>query len=141
MTDRISQRLVKLRKHLGERQNHELTQMDIAAKCGIAYNKIQRLENGLKGSMDTLIGLLLFYRDQGYNLDWILVDDNEPIPMMILGGNELLEISEEMKQMSQLMDLGYKNLNGRLRKLGYQPLEDKPTVRDESIANEAAGVF
>lgn len=121
MEELISQRLVKLRKHLGERLGHELAQADLAEQAGIKDYMYQRLETGLRGTTLTLVTLLNFYRTQGYNLDWILTPDNSRIPMMISVGNELLQLSQEMMEVSQLLEQGYTKLNGRLRLMGYQP--------------------
>lgn len=120
MEELISQRLIKLREHLGERLGQELTQADLAEKAGIKDYIYRRLETGLKGTIVTLITLLDFYRIQGYNLDWILVPDNSRLPMMISEGNELLQLNEEMMQMSQILTQNYTKLNSRLRLLGYQ---------------------
>ena len=121
MEELISQRLVKLRKHLGERLGHELAQADLAEQAGIKDYMYQRLETGLKGTILTLVTLFNFYRSHGYNLDWILAEDNSRIPMMVSEGNELLQLSQEMMEISQLLERGYTKLNGRLRIMGYRP--------------------
>jgi transcriptional regulator with XRE-family HTH domain len=120
----IAQRLISLRKHLGERQNDNLTIRDIAEKSGIQEYKMTRLEHG-KGSWESLITVLLFYRSQGYNLDWILFPNNENIPLLISSGNDLLVISELIKNFSARLEEDYSEINKHLKKLGYSPLEDK----------------
>ena len=120
----IAQRLVGLRKHLGERQGSNLTIQDVADKLGIPQYKMIRLEHG-KGAMDSLVTLLLFYRSQSYNLDWILFPDNTTIPMMLSSGDDLLIISELIKRLSNRLQQDYSEITGQLAKLGYSPLEDK----------------
>lgn len=120
MEELISQRLVKLRRHLGERLGHELTQADLAEKAGIKDYKYQRLETGLDGTILTLITFLNFYRTHGYNLDWILASDNSLIPMMISESDEMLKLGQEMLEVSQLLEKSYTKLNGRLRLMGFQ---------------------
>ena len=120
----IAQRLNNLRKHLGERLGEKLTLDDVAAKAGIEDYKMVRLEQG-KGSWDSLISLLLFYRTQGYNLDWILFPDNSKIPMMLSSNDDVLVISELIKKLSNRLQQDYSDLTAHLTKLGYSPLEDK----------------
>lgn len=119
----IKQRLVNLRKHLGERQGSKLTIQDIAEKSGIPDYKMAKLEHG-KGSWEPLITLLLFYRSQGYNLDWILFPDNAQIPMMLSSGDDLLVISQLVKKLSSRLQEDYSEITTQLTKLGYS-LEDK----------------
>ncbi len=121
----IAQRFISLRRHLGERTNTRLTVQDVADQAGIAHQKMGRLEHG-KGGWESLIQLLLFYRSQGYNIDWILVPDNATIPMMLPSGGNLLVISEMIQKLSQQLAHDHTKISNELRKLGYIPLEDKP---------------
>lgn len=123
--DVISERLVNLRKHLGERQGTKLTTQDVGQKCGLEKHKVYRLETGLGGNTHALVALLLFYRDHGYNLDWILYTDNSRIPMMLSSGNELLKISQQIHRLSRLINEGYTDLSAQLRELGYEPFDDQ----------------
>lgn len=134
MTDTVtvSQRLGKLRKHLGERLGKELTLAELSEMSGVRDNMIQRMESGLKGSTQTLVTLLTFYRSYNYNLDWILTGDNSQIPMMLSDINELQQISEDMMELSEQLQEGYAKLNDRLRNMGYQPFERKRLVESEA---------
>lgn len=120
----IAQRLTNLRKHLGERRGEKLTIQDIAAKAQIPEHKMMRLEHG-KGTSESLISLLLYYRTQGYNLDWILCPDNINIPMILASGEVLLVISEMIQKLSSRLHQDYSAINAQLKELGYSPLEDK----------------
>ena len=80
-----------------------------------------RLETGLLGTTHNLVDLLLFYRSHGYNLDWIMMPDNSRIPMMLSSGKELLKISDQIHQLSRLLNKGYTDLTTQLRELGYEP--------------------
>lgn len=124
MADVISERLVNLRKHLSERLGTKLSTQDVGEKCGLEKHKVYRLETGLGGSTHALVALLLYYRTHGYNLDWILFNDNSRIPMMLTSGNELLKISNHIHQLSRLLNKGYEDLTTQLRELGYEPFED-----------------
>ena len=135
----IAQRLVNLRKHLGERQGSKLTIQDIAEKAGIPEYKMIRLEHG-KGSWDSLITLLLFYRTHGYNLDWILFPDNDQIPLILSSADDVQVISEMIKRLSKRLQGDYSELTTHLTKLGYSPLGDKQFENSDTDA-EAPLVF
>jgi hypothetical protein len=128
----ISERLISLRKHLGERLGTKLTTQDVGSQCGLEKHKVYRLENGLLGTTAALVSLLNFYRGHGYNLDWILMPDNSRVPMMLSSGNELLKISEKIHQLSRLLNEGYNDLNTHLRELGYERFDDNDLSGKES---------
>jgi hypothetical protein len=138
MADVISERLINLRKHLSDRLGTKLNTQDVGEKCGLEKHKVYRLENGLGGTTHALVALLLFYRGHGYNLDWILFEDNSRIPMMLSSGNELLKISDQIHKLSRLLNKGYEDLTNQLRQLGYEPLEDKVLSGSEVDMPEAA---
>ncbi|GAA4459255.1 hypothetical protein GCM10023189_32640 [Nibrella saemangeumensis] len=120
----VAQRLVSLRSHLSERLGTNLTLIDAAERAGIPPYKMQRLESG-KGSWETLITVLTFYRSQGYNLDWILLPDNSNAPMVVPSGNDLLVINDMVVKFSKRLESEYRELSTQLRQMGYIPLEDK----------------
>ncbi len=133
----IAQRLISLRKHLGERLGPKLTIQDVADKAGIEGHKMIRLEHG-RGTSETLITLLLYYRTQSYNLDWILFPDNTTIPMMLSSGEDLLVVSEMIHKFRQRLDQDYSEITAQLNVLGYSPLDD--TRFTESVT-DAPEVF
>lgn len=141
MADVISMRLISLRKHLGERLGTKLTTQDVGEKCGLEKHKVYRLENGLGGNTHALVALLLFYRNHGYNLDWIMMTDNSRIPMMLSTGNELMKISDQIHQLSRLLNKGYNDLTTQLRQLGYEPFDDKELPGSETELPEAASLL
>ena len=132
MADVVSERLLNLRKHLGERLGTKLTTQDVGDKCGLEHYKVYRLETGLGGTTHALVALLLFYRDHNYNLDWILYEDNSRIPMMLSSGNELFKISDQIHQLSRLLSQGYTDLTTQLRELGYEPAEDPASTTEDA---------
>ena len=139
MEEVISQRLASLRKHLGERLESKLTTADVGEKAGLKAHKVYNLENGLNGTTISLVCLLLYYRSEGYNIDWILTTDNSRIPMMLSNGVELLQISEQINDISQHLASGYAKLNTQLRELGYIPLSDETLKEGESAVPESTG--
>lgn len=132
----IGQRLADLRNHLGERWGEKLSIQDVAAKAEIAEHKVGRLEHG-KGSAESFIGLLLFYRNQGYNLDWIIFPEHANVPMMLSSGKELLIVSELVQKLSQRLHQDYQEINTQLKVMGYSPLEDKHFASSGSVIPEA----
>ncbi|GAB3220165.1 helix-turn-helix domain-containing protein [Spirosoma arcticum] len=120
----IAQRLNSLRKHLGERLGENLTLEVLASKSGVEHQKMVRIEHG-KGSWESLIKLLVFYRTHGYNLDWILFPDNTNLPMILTSGDELLMFSELMLKVSNRLQEDYSQMTGHLRELGYFTLDKK----------------
>lgn len=141
MADVIGERLINLRKHLGERLGIKLTTQDVGEKCGLEKHKVYRLETGLLGTTHNLVDLLLFYRSHGYNLDWIMIPDNSRIPMMLSSGKELLKISDQIHQLSRLLNKGYTDLTTQLRELGYEPFDDKDLPGSETELPEAASLL
>lgn len=127
----VAKRFTSLRKHLGHRLGVEaLSMQDISVKSGIPADRVVRLERG-KGSWESLLTLLLFYRSQGYNLDWILFPANENVPMILASSDDLLLITEMAKKMSNRLQTDYSEITGQLRKMGYSTLEDKLTETGE----------
>lgn len=120
----IAQRLISLRKHLGERLGEKLTIDDVADKAGIEDYKMVRVEHG-KGSWESLIKLLLFYRSHGYNIDWILFPDNTNLPMMLSSADNLLVFSELMMKLSNRLQVDFLEITTQLKEMGYSPLDSK----------------
>ncbi len=137
--DIVSDRLVYLRKHFGERLGQELTIQSLAEKADLKYDFLKRLENGLKGNMDSLLTLIRFYHSQGYNLDWILLADNTEVPMIVLSGEELLKVENDVNELAQVLTESYTRISRRLRTLGYHPPLSKPLVESGSDILEPSG--
>ena len=121
----VAQRFTSLRRHLSHRLGGDLlTMQDISVKSGIPADKVVRLERG-KGSWESLLTLLLFYRNQGYNLDWILFPINESVPMLLSSGAELLRITEMVRLLSNRLQTDYNQITKELTAMGYTPLDNE----------------
>lgn len=131
----IAERLSGLRKHLGKRLGEKITIQEVAERANIDGNKMIRLEHG-RGTPESLIALLVYYRTQGYNLDWILFPDNGTIPMLLSSGEDLLVVSEMIQKFRQQLDRDYSEITSQLNLLGYSPLDDKPFVESTTDAPE-----
>ena len=139
-TEIVSQRLVYLRKHLGDRLGQEITLPVLAERSGLTDYFIQRLESGLKGNMHSLLTLLLYYRAQGYSLDWMLVQDNSEIPMIIPAGEELLSLNSAVLALSQGLAKSFENINSKLHTMGYHSLDNRQVVESETESLEPLGL-
>ena len=63
------------------------TQSDVASHTGLVTNQVARLEQSGSGSIDGFLTMLLFYQNQGYNLNWILLEDNEMVGKLLINEN------------------------------------------------------
>ena len=132
----VAQRLIHLRKHLGERLGEKLTIQEVADRAGIPEHKMIRLEHG-KGTLETFIALLLYYRSQNYNLDWILFPENANVPLMVASGKDLLLVSEMIQRLSLRLQQDYREISSQLKMLGYSPLEEQHFTPSEAATPEA----
>lgn len=124
MVDLISQRLISIRKHLSDRLEATLSTQDVAERCELKSEQVYRLEHDLKGSTQSLVLLLMFYRSHGYNLDWILTADNTNIAMMITPTAQLQAIGAELSELSDLLRTRFVSLDDKLRAFGYHRTEN-----------------
>lgn len=131
MEEVICQRLIALRKHLGERLGERLTVAWVAEKIGVTHQTIYRLEVGLKGSTGSLVSLLMFYHSQGYNLEWILSSDNSRISMMTATAGQLKKIGERINEISQYLAVNYQQLSQQMAEIGYLPLDTSEVESDD----------
>jgi transcriptional regulator with XRE-family HTH domain len=72
----LGQRLAELRKTVAQDLGLDLTQENIAKQLNVTNDVISRLEKG-KGKLESLLKLLLFYHQKGYNILWVLIPDNK----------------------------------------------------------------
>lgn len=134
----VSDRLAQLRKNLGDRLGRPLTIQGLADRSGVKTNAIQRLEDGLKGNFEALLTILLYYRGQGYSLDWILVPDNRDIPMTMTPGEDLLKVNNAILDMSKMLNEKYQSISQHLRAIGLESI-NASVLPDEVV--EPAGVL
>lgn len=91
----LGQRFKYLRKYYSQtilNLDQDITQTELAAKCGLTQNKIHHLEDGGKGRIETFLAVLNFYVGIGFNPLWVITPDNSDIPVFIK--NE--ELNEEI---------------------------------------------
>ena len=66
----VGKRLLELRTQL------KISKKNLDAELGFAARTVERFEYGSGGNPKSLIALLLYYVEKGYNLNWILLEDN-----------------------------------------------------------------
>ncbi|MFD1140816.1 helix-turn-helix domain-containing protein [Larkinella insperata] len=121
----IGQRLRYVRKHLSERLGEDLTSKEVANRLGLDRLMILRMEDGLRGKTESLVLLLKFYRQYGYNPIWILEDTQQDVQMILTPGISLIEINETLEEFEQLFTAGRAKFVEQMNKLGFQPGDKK----------------
>ncbi|QNE42180.1 hypothetical protein F1C16_21375 (plasmid) [Hymenobacter sp. NBH84] len=82
--DLIGKRLAQLRDELAAPGEAKWSQVRLANELGLTQNVVARLEKSAAGSNESLLTLLLFYHQRGFNITWILLDDNSHVSRMRL---------------------------------------------------------
>ncbi|WP_400194218.1 helix-turn-helix domain-containing protein [Hymenobacter sp. B81] len=74
---RVGKRLVSIREELGRfHGEHAWSQAQVARQTGLTQNIIHRMENGKGGQIENWLKVLALYEKEGYNLNWILTENN-----------------------------------------------------------------
>ncbi|GGG59838.1 helix-turn-helix domain-containing protein [Hymenobacter glacieicola] len=74
---RVGKRLVIIREELGRLQGeHNWSQAQVAQRTGLTQNIIHRMENGKGGQIENWLKVMALYEKEGYNLNWILTENN-----------------------------------------------------------------
>lgn len=77
--EEIGQRFAQLRAELSRQSGQTWSQDKLAKELGVAQSIIAKAEKG-KGSLTNIIQMMVFFKDQGFNLDWLMTPDNTHIP-------------------------------------------------------------
>lgn len=78
-TEEFGRRLRILRNELVGEGGKVMTQAEIAQLTGLNQNVIYRLESGLGTALDKMLTYFNFFDKQGFNINWILVFENQNI--------------------------------------------------------------
>ena len=82
---RVGQRLVIIREELGRFQGeHAWSQAQVAQRTGLTQNIIHRMENGKGGQIENWLKVMALYEQEGYNLNWILTENNSLVSKLQL---------------------------------------------------------
>ncbi len=70
----VGQRFALLRKEL------DYSQEQLAKELNLSQTVISKAERG-KGGLANFMTIILFFKNEGFNLDWLLTPDNTNIPL------------------------------------------------------------
>ena len=74
---RVGRRLATIREELGRAYGEiEWSQTAVAQKTGLTQNTITRMEHGMPGRVENWLKVLMLYQSRGYNINWMLTDNN-----------------------------------------------------------------
>jgi transcriptional regulator with XRE-family HTH domain len=115
---RVGKRLAIIREELGQFHGGQYwSQSAVAARVGLTQNIITRMEHGKGGLMENWLKLFNLYEQQGYNLHWVLTEDNRRVSKLLINDttvgqmrDNLLEKinevrTEALKGLDELQDL------------------------------------
>jgi transcriptional regulator with XRE-family HTH domain len=84
-TSRVGQRLAGLREELGKfYPDQDWSQTAVGNRVGMTQNVITRMEHGKGGLMENWLKVLALYEQQGYNLHWILTENNKHVSKLLI---------------------------------------------------------
>ena len=78
---KIGERLIQLRDHYSQQSGKRKKQRDVALDLGWSPSKLERIENGRGGTLDDFHKLYDYYHQLGYNIHWLIADDNSSLSM------------------------------------------------------------
>lgn len=82
---RVGKRLVIIREELGRLHGeHDWSQAQVAQRTGLTQNIIHRMENGKGGQIENWLKVMALYEKEGYNLNWILTENNSLVSKLQL---------------------------------------------------------
>lgn len=85
MSVRVGKRLVIIREELGRfHGEHAWSQAQVAQRTGLTQNIIHRMENGKGGQIENWLKVMALYEKEGYNLNWILTENNSLVSKLQL---------------------------------------------------------
>lgn len=83
----IGQRLAQLRNELGNPGEKRWSRSRVSEATGVTLNALTVLENKGAGTIETLVTLLVFYHEQGFNPAWVVLVDNSAVSKWVLAEN------------------------------------------------------
>jgi len=101
-TQRVGRRLTIIREELRDfwqqrgQDGQDWSQTGVGRKVGLTQNVITRMEHGKGGLIENWLLLLSFYAGLGYNLNWILTEDNQRITKLQINDSTAGQIRDEV---------------------------------------------
>lgn len=101
-TQRVGRRLMIIREELRDfwqlrgQDGQDWSQTGVGRQVGLTQNIITRMEHGKGGLIENWLILLSFYEGLGYNLNWILTEDNQRITKLQINESTAGQIRDEI---------------------------------------------
>jgi hypothetical protein len=102
----VGKRLAQLRGELTKVGDEVWSQARVGEAIGITANMVSRLEQFCAGNIDALLGMLRFYQDRGYNISWIVSEDNSGVSKhMLSDANKAVDAQFVLEKIDELKEL------------------------------------
>lgn len=96
-TQRVGRRLATIREELGRFYgDHNWSQTAVGNMIGLTQNIITRMEHGKGGLMENWLKVLNLYESQGYNLKWILTEDNSQVSKLVINESTIGQVRDDL---------------------------------------------
>jgi hypothetical protein len=101
----LGERLTVVRLDLSKKMQQRFTQTRVENELHFQPGQLHDIEAGRGGQIQHYQKLLNYYHDWGYNIHWLVAENNEDLPMYraVIQDN-LIPLSEAIYQMEQLKD-------------------------------------
>lgn len=108
MTDNlfVGKRLAQLRGELASIGEEMWSQARVGEAIGITANMVGRLEQFCAGKNDALLAMLRFYHARGFNISWIVLEDNSSVSKHNLSdANKAVDAQFVLEKIDELKEL------------------------------------
>lgn len=105
---------IKEKDEVQDKRKSEFSIKNVAERLGIDYSTMTNIERGSISS--NTFKLILYYYTLGYNPMWIIVLDNEFLPMQNLGENLIYQddVRDRFKELESVVGLAMKNFKSNI---------------------------
>lgn len=126
-TQRVGRRLAIIREELGKFYTEdEWSQTAVGARVGLTQNVITRMEAGKGGLIENWLKVLNLYEQQGYNLNWILTENNGRVSKLRISESTIGQVRDELlEKINELRSRTLEGINGL-----HDMVQNVPQVAD-----------
>ncbi len=79
--EEIGKRFAQLRSELSKQDGQNWSQAKVAKEIGVLQSVISKAEQG-KGSLTNIIQIMVFFRDKGFSMDWLMSNEADQTPII-----------------------------------------------------------
>jgi hypothetical protein len=98
----VARRLSQLRSELASPGEEAWSQQRLADEAGLTLNIVHRLEQSCAGRIEAMFTLLTFYHNRGYNISWIILDDNSAVSKYLLNDAKAVDTQFVLNKLEEL---------------------------------------